>query len=73
MKAIYTTHEKQNREYEGIYILDYANSPAVMVECGYITNDKDLAFITDPVNQEIVAKKILEGIVAYSNSSDFEK
>lgn len=50
---VYTTHStiKQRKE-EGIWILDKAYCPAVMIQCGYITNDKDVDFFSKPENQE---------------------
>ena len=64
--GVYTTIPiiKQRNE-NGIWILDAAPCPAVLVECGYITNEKDLAFITQPENQDKIAKSILNGIVSY--------
>ena len=74
LEPLYKTYNKTKiREYESIYILDKGQKPSALVECGYITNNKDLTYITNPTNQENIAKKILEGIVAYSNSSDYEK
>lgn len=55
----------KTRQSEGIYILDKAVKPAVLLECGYITNPKDLAFILDPANQDKLARGILEAIAAY--------
>ena len=55
----------------GIYVLDHSNCPSirsVIIQCGYITNPKDVEFITNPANQEKTARKILEGIVKYSNA-----
>ena len=48
-------------------MLDHSPCPAVLIECGFITNDKDLAFFAKDNNQEALAKKILEGIANYKN------
>jgi hypothetical protein len=61
-------HRKQG----GIYVLDKNKYPAVVLECGYLTNEKDLDFITDTKNQEKIARSILAGIVAYSNNKKEE-
>lgn len=55
----------RSRQTEGIYILDNAVKPAVLLECGYINNPKDLAFILDPANQEKLARGILETIAKF--------
>ena len=64
----YTTYPslKQRKE-KGIWVLDHSPCPAIIIECGFITNDRDLAFFTNGNNQEALAKKILEGIANYKN------
>ena len=52
-----------------IRILQSATIPTIMIECGYMTNEDDLAFITNEKNQEKIASDILEGVVKYVNSS----
>ncbi len=54
---------------KGITIIQSSPMPAVLVECGYITNKDDLAFITNEANQEKVARNILEGVVKYNTFS----
>jgi N-acetylmuramoyl-L-alanine amidase len=67
---LYTTKPTLlQRKEQNIWVLDQATCPAVLIECGYITNSKDAAFVTDAGNQKLIAQKILEGIVAYRNSS----
>jgi TonB family protein len=51
-----------------IHVLDNATVPAIMIECGYITNESDLNFILNPKNQEKIARDILEGIQKYVSS-----
>jgi len=67
LKNIYPVNETILQREAGIVVLDKSSCPAVCLECGYITNQQDLAFITSPANQEKVARKILEGIVQYGN------
>ncbi|MBC7872452.1 MAG: N-acetylmuramoyl-L-alanine amidase [Ferruginibacter sp.] len=51
----------------GIYILDNAPCPSALVECGYLTNTKDLDYIKDPARQEEIAKAVLKSIEHYSS------
>ena len=68
LSKIYTTNTTlRQRGDKKIYVLDKSPCPAVLVECGFITNEKDLAFISNSNNQEAIAKKILEGIVNSRN------
>ena len=56
---------------QGIWVLDAAgNYPAVLVSVGYMSNKKDLDFITDPANQEKIAKAIFEAAVSTLSSSN---
>ncbi|MGZ5134209.1 MAG: N-acetylmuramoyl-L-alanine amidase, partial [Flavitalea sp.] len=65
LKDLYTVGAIKQRKENGIWILDAATCPAVLIECGYISNSQDVAFISDPQNQEQIAKRILQGIVGY--------
>lgn len=49
----------------GIYVLDFNDVPAIMIHPGFITNSEDLAFLRQEANQEKIARKILEGVVAF--------
>lgn len=57
------------RKQKGIWILDKSPCPAILIECGYITNDNDVAFMSNSSHQEGLAKKILEGIVNYKKQT----
>jgi len=68
LQDIYAANNIIRQRETGVVVIDKPACPAVLLECGYITNAKDAAFITNPANQEKIARKILEGIVKYSNS-----
>lgn len=68
LKTIYTTDEMIKESMTGVHVLDRNNYPCTLIECGYITNPKDEAYVSDPVNQEKIARKILEGIVKYGSA-----
>ncbi|MEP6746244.1 MAG: TonB family protein [Bacteroidota bacterium] len=69
LKNVYAVDDIIQQRDEGIMVVDKSNCPSVLLECGYINNEKDAAFITDKNNQEKIARNILEGIVKYSNAS----
>ena len=54
---------------KGVWVLDTISCPAILIECGFISNPKDLAFLTDEKNQEKIAEAILKGIVNYAATS----
>lgn len=68
LKDIYAVNDTIQQRAVGITVLDKNTCPSVCLECGYITNAKDAAFISSAANQEKVARKILEGIVQYSSA-----
>lgn len=68
LSTIYQTNTALlQRQNQSIWVLDNSPCPALLIECGYITNDKDLAYISNSSNQETIARKILEGIVNFKN------
>lgn len=72
LSSVYKTQQElKYRSQSGIWVLDQADCPAVLLECGFINNEKDIAFITDKANQEKIARSILEAVVAFK-SKEFE-
>lgn len=51
---------------EGIGIMKMVNCPAILLECGYLSNKSDRTFITDAGNQDQLAKQIAEGLVKFA-------
>lgn len=68
LQAIYATDNIIKQRETGVVVIDKPACPAVLLECGYINNAKDAAFISNAGNQEKIACKILEAIVQYSNA-----
>ena len=50
----------------GIWVLDHNVCPAVLVECGYMSNEKDRAFVLQEKNQARIAQEILNAIVTFA-------
>lgn len=72
---LYTTNMEAIRGQRGIYVLDNAPCPSALIQCGYMTNEKDLAYIKSPANQEKMAGAILSAIDQYAlqrQSADWE-
>ncbi len=73
IKNIYPVNaELKTRKGKPIWVLDAptVNYPAVMIECGYITNNEDLAFIKGEKNQERIARNILDAVQRFVVSID---
>lgn len=53
----------------GVWVLDAIHCPSVILECGFISNSKDVAFLSDEKSQEKIAEAVLKGIVNYAKSN----
>jgi hypothetical protein len=72
LAGVYATkQELKYRSQAGIWVLDQNTCPSILLECGFINNAEDLAFITSKDNQEKIARKILEAVVKF-RSKNFE-
>ena len=58
----YITHKELHVMQQGIYVLDKSPCPSALIECGYMTNEKDRNFISKETNQKLIAEKILKAL-----------
>lgn len=65
LSSAYTTQKNLIRKQIGVWVIDHNVCPSVLIECGYLTNKKDLAFISQEQNQTLIANKILDAIARY--------
>ena len=73
---IYTVNWNILQRETGIWVLDNAPCPSALIECGYLTNDKDLNYIKDFANQDKIAMSLLQAIDQFlmqSKSDDWEE
>ena len=57
----------------GIWVLQQSVCPAVLIDAGYITNKKDLAYLQTDEAKETIAKNILAAIMNYANQKNIIK
>lgn len=55
-----------------IYILYHATEPAVLVECGFLSNPEETAKLNDESYRQQMAQAIADGIETYINSREEE-
>jgi len=67
IKKDYSIANELKERSRGVYILAHSTVPSVLLECGYLTNDRDEAFIRQEKNQDRIARDILDGIATYRN------
>lgn len=53
-----------------VYLLYHAEIPAVMVECGFLSNSGEALLLNDESYQKKMALSIIEGLTQYLNSSE---
>jgi N-acetylmuramoyl-L-alanine amidase len=68
VKPSYAADDLLHEPTQHVYILRETPMPAVLLECGFIDNPADLAFIRDSRNQETIARDILQGIQRYQQA-----
>jgi N-acetylmuramoyl-L-alanine amidase len=68
LKETYKTNNEIEVGNRGLFVVDSNSCPAALIECGYLTNSNDLAFISNNANQEKVAKDVLAAINNYASS-----
>ena len=56
---------RQNKVGEGVYLLEQCRVPAVLVECGFLSNPEEAAALADPDYQKRMAQAIYNGLVRY--------
>ncbi|MGM9552336.1 MAG: N-acetylmuramoyl-L-alanine amidase [Clostridia bacterium] len=57
-----------------LYLMKNSTIPAIIVECGFLSNAEEEKLLCDDIYQSRIASAICDGIVAYyKNIEDFEK
>jgi N-acetylmuramoyl-L-alanine amidase len=57
--------ENVSNEVIGSYILEKSIAPSIMLELGYLTNERDKDFLTNPTHQNELAEAIVNSVLAY--------
>ena len=60
-----STNTRQAKENDSYYILKKSEIPAVIVECGFLSNEEESAKLTNEIYQEKIAWAIHIGIMRY--------
>lgn len=56
------------REVKGLYLLDKSSAPALILELGYLTNENDRNYLTDPMKQDELASAIVSSVLDYHHT-----
>lgn len=63
--ALQTPLSNNGIQFGNYHVLRENNQPAILLELGYMNNDDDYAYITDPTYQATVAEAIFQALQAY--------
>ena len=58
-------NKRENKPSDGIYLLDHVQAPAVIVECGFLSNPDEAALLCNSAYQEKMADAISSGIIRF--------
>ncbi len=58
-------NKRENKEAEGIYLLDHAEVPAIIIECGFLSNPQESELLNQKSYQNNMAYCIFLGILEY--------
>ena len=65
VETLQPENTRQNKVGEGVYLLEQCQVPAVLVECGFLSNPEEAAALADPDYQKQMAQAIYNGLVRY--------
>lgn len=66
VSRIQPENTRENKQAEsGIYLLNHVSVPAVIVECGFISNAEEAELLSDPAYQKRMAEAIAAGVANY--------
>ena len=57
---------------EGIYLMEHTDCPAILIECGFLSNQKEANQLQDKIYQKMLCKVIIATISCYINGVDRE-
>ena len=60
---------RENKPAEGIYLLSHVSAPAVIVECGFVSNPEEAALLADAAYQKRMAEAIAKGVMVYCSDN----
>ncbi len=69
LRKSYATQDAIGVRENNVYVIDNNICPAALIECGYLTNTDDEAFISKIQNQKKIAKNILDAINNYAEQN----
>lgn len=65
VESLQPENHRENKESDGIYLLEHCQVPAVLVECGFLSNPAEAEKLSQEAYQKDMAAAIYNGLVDY--------
>ncbi len=65
VSRLQSTNKRKTKSGEGIYILENSQNPAILIECGFLTNPEECKKLSEKEYQKELSFAILCGIILY--------
>lgn len=66
VSRLQSTNKRKTKSGEGIYILENSKNPAILIECGFLTNPEECKKLSEKEYQKELCFAILCGIILYN-------
>ena len=63
--SLQTTNDRKIKSGTGLYLMDNINNPAVLIECGFLTNESECKKLSEKEYQNQLSFAIVCGIIEY--------
>jgi N-acetylmuramoyl-L-alanine amidase len=75
LSDLYTTNQDIQMRQQKVWILDapQINYPRALLEIGYLTNPRDLQFLSKPENLDRLAQKLLNALKRFASLKDMDR
>lgn len=71
-RVVDKTNNREIKPTQDIYLLKENEIPSVLIECGFLSNDKEAKLLADKEYQEKIAWSIYVGIQRYFSSNEYK-
>ena len=71
-RVVDKTNNREVKPRDDIYLLKENSIPSILIECGFLSNDKEAKLLVDKEYQEKIAWSIYVGIQKYFSSTEYK-
>lgn len=70
IQYLHTNKNRQEKKTSGIYLMEHVNCPAVLVECGFLSNPQEEALLRSEQYQKLLCSVIVSSTGKYWNQNN---